>query len=241
MPTKTAWADPRTWIAIGSLSLGALGFLFGILSFRWNRHESRLEALGKILQPMFAAAQKMSMANAARKRCEQIKRSFPTPDQASDAAQHLKMSFDQYTEFSKASVDPFRLAEAEFASRCFRFPDKITKLVDKAMKSLSAFGRSMNEGEFQKAALQQAAFMDDYRQITREGRGWRLADPLEWLKKRLHRGPEKPAPHKYDISAEDIEIIMGLVHKRATTQAHTGFAVHAPKKLLEHPEILKSA
>ena len=74
----------------------------------------------------------------------------------------------------KDARDAFRLGESELASRSFRFPDKIAKLVSKAVESLSEFGRLVNGGLFDKADLQFVKFRDDYGQITKVGRGWRV-------------------------------------------------------------------
>src|SRR5438105_4269471 len=80
--TDNIWADPRTWTAIGSLAVGFVGLLYGVLSGKWNRRESRLDALSKILQPLVKAAQELLLANNCRRRCEQLKLSFPRPEAA---------------------------------------------------------------------------------------------------------------------------------------------------------------
>jgi hypothetical protein len=76
--TNESWNDPKTWITLGSLIIGALGFGFGLLSFRWNRAESRLEAMSKILQMIIRASQFLYHANDNRTKAEQLKLSFPT-------------------------------------------------------------------------------------------------------------------------------------------------------------------
>jgi hypothetical protein len=221
--------------------LGSCGFLFGVLSYRWNRRESRLEALSKILQPLTKAAQHLHEANGRRRRCEHLRFSFPNADPTSEAAQQINRLITEYGEDIKASHDDFRLAESEFASRSFRFPDKISRLVQKARDSLSEFGRLVNEGLFDKADLQFIKFRDDYGQISRVGRGWRLADPFEGLKRHFRREKtDKGKVNRYDLSEKDMHAIMELVQKRATTQARNTFTVHPPKKLLDHPEIAKS-
>jgi len=236
-----AWDDPRTWIAAGGLLIGGLGFLFGVFSYRWNRRESRLESLSKILQPLVKAAQHLHEANGCRRQCEQLKLSFPQAAPPSEAAQRVNMLVNQYGEHIKNSHDDFRLAESEFASRSFRFPDKIARLIQKVVESLSEFGRLVNGGLFDKADLQFVKFRDDYTQITRVGRRWRLADPLEGLKRHFRREKkEDKAADRYDLKDEDMNVIMEMVHKRATSQARNTFAVHPPKKLLERPEIAKS-
>lgn len=240
MPPGNAWDDPRTWIAAGALVIGIFGFLFGVLSYRWNRRESRLEALSKILQPLVKAAQHLQEANACRRQCEQMKISFPQAAFASEAAQRVNMLVAQYDEHIKDSHEDFRLAESEFASRSFRFPDKIARLVQKSVASLSEFGRLVNDGLFEKADLHLVKFRDDYGQITKAGRGWRLADPLEGIKRHFRtEKKEDKAAERYDLSDEDMDAIMEMVHKRATSQAGNTFVVHPPKKLLARPEIRK--
>lgn len=241
MGNEDVWADPRTWISIGSLCVGFTGLLYGVLSGTWNRRESRLDALSKILQPLVKAAQKMHAANECRRKCEQLRRSFPDTGNAQEAAAHVNALVGEYGEHMKFAQDEFRLAESELASRSFRFPDKVTALVQKVLASLSEFGRLVNGGLFDKADLQFAKFRDDYTQVTKEGRGWRLADPLEGIKRRFRRKKKEPVPSdKYDLSDNDMDAIMELVHKRATTQASNTFTIHPPKKLLDRPDIATS-
>lgn len=240
MPPENVWSDPRTLISIGSLGLGVLGFLFGILSFRWNRRESRLDALSKILQPLVKAAQHLHDANTCRRTCEQLKASFPVPEAAPEATQRVAMMAADYGVHVKEARDAFRLGESELASRSFRFPDKVAKLVGKAVESLSEFGRLVNGGIFDKADLQFVKFRDDYGQITKVGRGWRLADPLEGIKRYFRKKKHEAAKSRYDLTECEMDAILELVHKRATSQARNTFAVHPPKKLLDRPEIAQS-
>jgi hypothetical protein len=190
---------------------------------------------------MVKAAQQLHQANGCRRRCEQLKHSFPQPDQAPEAAQRVNMLVAQYGQHITASRDEFRLAESEFAARAFRFPDRVARLVQGAVQSLSEFGRLVNDGAFDKADLQFAKFHDDYRQIVKEGRGWRLADPLEGILRHFRKKKqEEVRKDKYGLSPKDMEAILALVHKRATSQADNTFAVHPPSRLLEHPEIALS-
>src|SRR5262249_23055887 len=152
---------------IASVCIGFAGFLYGVLSARWNRRESRLDALSKILQPLIKAAQQLHEANGCRRRCEQLKFSFPHPEAAPEAAERVSLLVTEYGDHMKACHDQFREAEAEFASRSFRFPDRIVRFVQKAVDSLSEFGQLVNDGAFDKADLQFARFHDDYRQIVK--------------------------------------------------------------------------
>lgn len=241
MPTDSVWADPRTWTAFGSLTVGFVGLVYGVFSGRWNRRESRLDALSKILQPLVKAAQELLLANNCRRCCEQLKFSFPRAETAPAAAQRVNVLVEDYGKHIKSAHEEFRIAEAEFAARSFRFPDKVTALTKTAQESLAEFGRLVNSGMFDKADLHLAKFRDDYTQITREGRGWRLADPLEGFLRRFRRKKQhEPQADKYELTDKTMEEIMELVHKRATTEAKNIFAVHPPRKLLERPEIAKS-
>ena len=98
MPTDSIWADPRTWTAIASLVLGFIGLLYGVLSGRWSRRETRLDALSKVLQPMVKAAQQLHLANGCRRRCEQLKLSFPNTQTAPDAVQRVSVLVQEYGE-----------------------------------------------------------------------------------------------------------------------------------------------
>jgi hypothetical protein len=212
-----------------------------VFSGGWNRRESRMDALSKILQPLVKAAQELFLANNCRRRCEQLKFSFPHAEAAPEAAATVNTLVEEYGEHIKSAHEGFRDAEAEFAARSFRFPDKVTALTKTAQESLAEFGRLVNSGVFDKADLQLAKFRDDYTQITREGRGWRLADPLEGFLRHFRRKKQdKPQADKYDLTDKAMGEIMDLVHKRATTEAKNIFAVHPPRKLLERPEIAKS-
>ena len=241
MLASDPWNDPKTWIALVSCCFGACGFLFGILAFRWNRSESRLDALGKVLQPLFRAAQHMHKANKTRRTLERLRTSFPEAGAAAKAAERAKKLFDEYGACVSAGEEQFRLAESELAARSFRFPDKVNRLVIAAQTSVSEFARIAQLGQFDKADMQFAKFMDDYRQIRDYARGWRLADPLEWIKCHFAQW-KKPQPEagKYDLSKEEMDGIMDLIHKRATTQSHNTFAVHPPQKLIDNPELAKS-
>lgn len=228
-------------IEICLLALGLSGFLFGVLSYFWNRRESRLDALSNVLKPMVRAAQHLHHANDSRRKCEQLKASFPDPTSAPEAVERINKMVGEYGEYISNSEDEFRKAESEFASRSFRFPDRIAHLAKTAQDSLSEYGRLVNEGMFDKADLQFAKFRDDYKQITSVGRGWRLADPFEGILKRFRKTKDHSEhENQLNLSEKEMNAIMDLVYRRATTQVRNTFAVHPPKKLLDNPKIAQS-
>jgi hypothetical protein len=186
-------------------------------------------------------AQHLLRANDLRRTCEQLKVSFPNPKSAPEAVEQVKKMVDEYGKHLNDSEDEFRKAESEFASRSFRFPDRIVRFVKTAQDSLSEYGRLVNEGMFDRADLQLAKFRDDYKQITSVGRGWRLADPFEGIFKLFRERKDKSEhENKFDLSEEEMNAIMDLVRHRATNQAQNAFAVHPPKKLLDNPKIVQS-
>ncbi len=184
------WIDPRTLLAIGGLTIGVCGFLFGIFTHRWVRRESRLDALGKVLQPLIRSAQCLFRANTNRRKCEQLKHSYPDPENSPEVVHRVNSLVEEYGELLKSSETEFREAESEFASRQFRLPGAISKSIKTAHETLSEMGRLVNEGLFEKADIQLAKFRDEYKKITDTARGWRLADPFEGILKRFR----KPAP-----------------------------------------------
>jgi hypothetical protein len=241
MSDTNPWLEPRMLISIASWAIGVAGFLFGILSYRWNRRESRLEALGNILEPMVRAAQELHQANDCRRTNEELRVSFPDPQKTPEAALRIKRMYDQYSAHISESHKQFRNAEVEYASRSFRFPDNIVRLVKTTQESLSEYGRLVNEGFFEKADLQFARFRDDYAKIKRVGRSWRLANPFEGIRRRFsHKADDAEPVSEFELTKEEMDGIMELISKRATSQAQNTFAVHPPKKLIDHPEISKS-
>jgi len=233
------WSDPRNvWGVVGG-TVGVLGVTWGVLSFHWNRRESRLEALSKVLQPMIRAAQQLHRANDLRRQCEILKRSFPETG-AKEAHARIESMIEDYGKAISEGEDQFRLAQAENESRIFRFRDKIARLVYTAKSSLSEFGQHVNAGKFNEADLQFAKFGDDYAAVKRAGRGLRLAAPFEGVRKYLNRKPSTPKPGKFELSEKEMQGVMGLLHRRATTQAGNTFAVHPPQKLLDRPNVAKS-
>lgn len=252
------WLDPKTILAVGGLAIGMLGFLFGILRDNWSRRESRLDALGKILQPLVRAAQDLMKANNCRRKCEQLKHSFPErppkiiesvegedsfPQRTREVVERVNSMIDEYGELIKSSEKNFRDAEAEFATRHFRFPSSIGKQVKALQETLSELGRLINEGLFDKADLQLATFRDSYKRITDTAKGWRLADPFEGLLRhfRKPKSKEEERISEFELTEKEMNGVLELLHKRVTTQAANTFAVHPPRKLLDDMAILKSA
>ena len=238
---QNIWTEPNTLAAIGGTTVGIIGLLLSFVTIRWSRRESRLEALTTVLQPMIKAAQQLSAANRCRQTCEKLKRSFASVPNSKEANERVNALIVDYGKLLSAGLDAFRMAEAEIASRSFRFPDRISKLVMQAQSSLLKLGKCVNDGKFDVADLQLAQFQDHYSRITMEARGWRLAGPFENLTRRLRKRQKlAPAHSKYELSENEMNIIMDLVHKRATSQSGNGFAVHPPQKLIDRPEIAKA-
>lgn len=235
------WMQPQTVIAICSLCIGFAGFVYGILSARRNRHESRLDALAHVLDPLIRAAQALSQANRARRTREELKLSFPGLDAKAEAAQRIEELFSDYEESMEEANKHFREAEAQFASRSFRFPDRVGRSIQATQKSLSEYGHYVNLALFDKADLQFASFRDDIKRIHRTARGWRLADPLEAVRRYI---PKRKAPKhegsEFELTEQEVKRVLELVHVRATTQSTNTFAVHPPKKVIDRPEILTS-
>ena len=110
----------------------------------------------------------------------------------------------------------------------------------KVQSSLSEFGRLVNEGLYDKADLQLDSFRKDYAKVARIARGWRLADPIEDLRRRFSRKSAEEPDSEFALTKAEMDGIMELITKRGTSQAHNTFAVHPPKKLLENPEIARA-
>jgi hypothetical protein len=87
-----------------------------------------------------------------------------------------------------------------------------------------------------------AQFRDQYKVITEIAKGWRLADPFEGIRKKFQkRNSEKERrPSEFDLTKDEMDGVMELVNRRATSQAHNTFAVHPPQKLLSNPSLMVS-
>jgi hypothetical protein len=258
MPINDAnWLDPKTVAAIGGLTIGVAGFLYGLFRDKWSRTESRLDSLGKVLSPQVRAAQDLMQANNARRIADQLKHSFPLPRESKLAGIHTESDFPtatpevvarvnaltkDYNELLASSQKHFREAEAELATRHFRFPTRVAKEIKLLQESLSEFGRLINNGFTDRADVQFAQFRDRYKSITDTARGWRLADPFEWIRARFRRTSKQPdeGDSEFELTKEEMDDVMELVHIRATSQAENTFAVHPPQKLIDNPEIAQS-
>jgi hypothetical protein len=255
--TDDSWLDPKTLIAIGGLTIGVLGFLFGILRDRWSHRESRLDALGKVLHPVVRAAQDLMRANNARRTAEQLKFSYPEQPRSVLEGVDIKASFpprtpqvlhrinsliEDYGKLMESSERNFRDAESELATRHFRFPTAIVKQVKTLHECLGELGRLTSGGLFDKADLQLAQFRDQYKEITKTAKGWRLADPIEGIRSRFRQREDSSElrESEFELTKEEMEGVMELVHRRATTHSQNTFAVHPPQKLIDNPALMES-
>jgi hypothetical protein len=120
--------------------------------------------------------------------------------------------------------------------------DKVGRLLHAAKEDLSQLGQCVNNGFFDQADIYTAKMIDHHRCLSAYARGWRLADPIEGLRNRLsnlRKAPEPPL-HEFDLTDDQMQQVMTLVHKRATTQAQNRFVVHPPQKLLDNPALAES-
>ncbi len=239
------WADPRTWIAIVSAMVGIIGLGYGVLAGYWSRRESRLEVLSKILQPLIRATTHLKIACDTRYKIEQLKHSFPDPTKHPEVVHRVNQFMDEYSKELEKASEQYRQCESEFGAKSFRFPDSVADSLQEAIRSFQEFGRCVNAGMLDAAALKFAKLVDDLKQIRKQARGWRLNDPIELLRKRLWP-PKSPSDTSDSegrsdfISDERMNLILELITRRVTTQAANTFAVHPPGKLLKNRELLES-
>lgn len=228
--------------------VGAAGFLFGLWSFKWTRRESRLDALANFVEPMVRFMQCMNDAVTLRRTRGSIMASFPDPAAAPEAAHRANSCAKSYDQKIQGSGTHIQSAEAHFAARRARFPDRVAAELHELLKSGFALASAVNYGDFDAADLLIAKMRDELAAINKTARGWRLADPLEWTRgyvaklKGFFYPPEatEMASDIDDLTQQDVLKITKLVQKRFTTQATNSFAVHAPQKLLDNPEIAES-
>ncbi len=241
MPPSNEWLEPRTLVAAGSLVVALVSVCCSVVISRWSRRESRLDALAHVLDPMLRTAQALLQANNCRRKNEELRASFPDPEQAPEAAATINGNYEQYSRHIEEAVKQFRDAEALWGARSFRFPAATARIIIETRETLSEYARLVNEGLFEKSDLQLARFRDQYKKIVRVARGWRLADPFEWMRIRFSRNKKAAPPQsEFALTQEEMEGIMELVTKRATSQAQNTFAVHPPKKLIDHPNLASS-
>jgi hypothetical protein len=124
-------------------------------------------------------------ANSDRQTAEQLKHSYPdAKEKHPEVVIRVNDLVESYNKSMKSSETEFRNAEAEFASAYFRFPDAVTNLIRTVMESLGEMSKLTCSGLSDQADLQFAKFRDDYKKVTNEARGWRLSDPIEWIRVR---------------------------------------------------------
>ena len=126
-----------------------------------------------MLQPLVRAGQDLFRAINSRRAAEQLKHSFPIhrpsvlegveterrfPHATTEVVDRVNSLVEDYNEHLKSSEKNFRDAEAEFATKHFRFPSRIATQVRELHKCLSELGRLVNEGFLDKADLQLARF-----------------------------------------------------------------------------------
>lgn len=250
------WHDPRTVIAIGGLTVGILGFFFGIFRDKWSRRESRLDALGKILNPLVRGGQDLMRANNARRKAEQLKHSFPEvrdsvihgaettppfPQQTAEVVHYVNSLLESYERYNKSSEINFRDAESELATKHFRFPASISKQLKELHEILGELGRLVNAGFFEKADLQLAKFRDQYKVVSETAKGWRLADPFEGMLRHFRKDDIPDECHsEFELTKEEMDGVLELIHRRGSTQSKNTFAVHPPQKILDNPTLIES-
>ena len=248
--------DLKTLTTIVSLIIGVAGFLFGLFRDRWSRRESRLEAVGTIIQPLVQAAQHLMRANTARRKAEQLKASYPEtptsilegvekqskfPPRTREVVERVNALVETYGEHINSSEECFRNAESAFAAKQLRLPVNVAQQLRDLKLVTSEYGRLVNEGLFDRADLEQAKFLDEYKKILKTARGWRLAVSQKSLTKLFRRDKkEEPTPSEFDLSQEEMDEVLELVQKRMTTQAGNAFAVHPPQKIIDNPAILQA-
>lgn len=234
--------DLATIVVVASPIIGLAGLLFGILSHRWTRRESRLQALTEVLRPFIRAMQELNDANNRRRTCEQLRRSFPDPSQAPDVVERVNSMVEQYNELLEAGLKECKAFEFELTTRHFRFPDRLAATLKVARDDVFHFGQLVSDGRFDQADIYFAKIKDQFKRIGGYARGWRLADPFEWLKVRFNgwRKQKTPIPSRFALTQTEMNRIFELVHKRATTQSKSPFAIHPPKKLLDNPGIAEA-
>ena len=141
----------------------------------------------------------------------------------------------------QSSHKNFREAEAEFATKHFRFPTRTAKQIKELNECAGELCRLVHEGYFDRADIQLAQFRDKHKKITDTAKGWRLYDPFEGIRQRFRKTQDvEPVPFEFELTKEEMRGILDLVHRRATTQSHNTFVVHPPRKFLDNPALMQS-
>ena len=199
--------------------ISAASLLFAYLCFRWNRRENRLDALSTILKPLLQAVQLLNDANTARRSAEQLKIAYPDPEKAPEAIHRHNDLVGKFNELNGKASDAFKQYERDLAACKFRFPDKVGKLLQTAKEDLTELGKYVNGGFFDQADIAVAKVIDDHTAVSKYARGWRLADPVEGIRKRwdkLRRKAKAQLP-EHELDETQMQRVMDLVTKRATS------------------------
>jgi hypothetical protein len=230
------------WKTIAAIASPVVAVLVVVANRWWSKKESRLQALSGILRPLVRALQRLSDANECRRTCERLTRAYTNPENAKEAVDRVHAKMDEYGTLIAEGSQECKAFEAELAACAFRFPDGVAALLTKARNALFEAGQAVNNGLFDKADLHLAKLKDQYREIERYARGWRLMAPLEGVAIRIRKHFHRPAEtrSRYELTEAEMSEILELVTKRATTQASNPFTVHAPAKLLANPAICQA-
>ncbi len=235
------WKDPRTLIAIAGWGVAAGSFVFAVMTHLWSRRESRHDILSGVLRPMTRCAQSLMIANGARQKREQLVFSYSNRVEP-DVVAHCESLLERYNEHNKTASEAFHDAELQLAAASFRFPRSLAQSIQKAQATLGELGRLVNAGIHHKVEVELAKYRDDHGKIVKFARGWEVAGPLELLRHRTKES-EEPKPERkfeYDLTQDELDRILELFHKRATTEAQNTFIVHPPQVLIDDPSILQS-
>ena len=234
-----------TWqTVLGILSpLGVIGAVLSIWTFLWHRKESRHATLAVILREHLGAVQDLAVANKARRRAEQLQVSFPAGSHGTGAAKRMDDFVARYNEHIRTAQEKCRAMEREFLATQSRFPDRVTLHLKKLVKSTYRLGEVVQSGNFDAADIVQASLADEFKVLTNVARGWRLTSPLEsFRRKRLERElakSEPPRNDRFEIPQDRMDLIGRLITKRATDQRFNSFAVHAPRVIIDRPDVIK--
>jgi len=234
--------DTQNLFSYISNCIGLLGVLLIYMSFRFSRRESRLKSLSEILEPLVRGMQLLKEANDSRRKCEKLKRSFQSSGNFKEAEARIAEFSANYNAAIEPASAEHRKVEQLVAARRFRFPDVLAAMLRDTALDLSRFGELVNGGRFDEADVFLAKLKEHHKDIERYARGWRLADPFEWVRIRFQRffGRTKREDSRFSLSDPQMQRIVDLVYKRATTQSKNTFAIHAPRKLLDDPSIAES-